>query len=46
MVGKCPVTQTELKTLGVGSPGFCVEIPDMWPVRFAGKVEEREGIPH
>lgn len=43
--GKHPVIQAELKTLGLGSLGFCVETPDMWPVRFEGKVEGREGIP-
>lgn len=45
MDGKHSITQTEPKTLGLGSPGFCVETPDMWPVRFEGKMEEREGTP-
>lgn len=45
MDGKHSVTQTEPKTLGLGSPGFCVETPDMWPVRFEGKMEERGDSP-
>jgi hypothetical protein len=45
MDGKHPVTQAEMETLWLASPGFCVETPDMWPVRFEGKVEGREGIP-
>lgn len=38
--------QTELKTPGIGSLGFCVESSDMWLMGVEGKVEGREGIPH
>lgn len=46
MDGKCPVTQPELKTPGVSSPGFCVENLDMWLMMFDGKVEGRKESPH